>query len=321
MEQKLTKRANEIGALSVAESAGQAAIKNVTGNMLKLQLSQVNAKRQLEEKGFIFDKDECTVQLADSFVNGEHLTLCMRCMKNDGNQLVYVLFERQGNVEYGIERKEQYITDRHIEDMQSNIDSIINSFTGIYVNSLATIKLAIKTIHNNRLLKGIHYINTEKLPMSIIVERLKEWILQNANDSRIGIMELKGLKRIVILCPKGYKKGIRVGGIFKQIFHEIAPENIYGAFKAELVRRELIICDKNSECLDIQKTISRAKCMELGTDHVKIICFNFEEEFVEQVSMAREEVNDVLGISDEELERMFAEDDALAMEYMEEEEV
>lgn len=321
MEQEITKKASIVGALNTTESVRQTAIKSMTGNALKLQLSQVNAKRQLEEKGFIFDKDECTVQLAESFVNGEHLTLCMRCMKNDGNQLVYVLFERQGNVEYGIERKEQYIMDKHIEDMQSNIDSIINSFTGIYVNSLATIKLAIKTIHNNRLLKGIHYINTEKLPMSIIVERLKEWILENANDSRIGIMELKGLKRIVILCPKGYKKGVMVGGIFKQIFNEIAPENKYGAFKAELVRQELIICDKNSACLDIQKTISKAKCMELGTDHVKVICFNFAEEFVEQVSMLRENINDVLGISDEELEQMFAEDDALVMEYMEEEEV
>lgn len=321
MEQEITKKASTVGALNATESARQAAIKSMTENALKLQLSQANVRTQLEKKGIIFDKDGCTVQLAESLVNGEHLVLCMRCMKNDGNQLVYVLFEKLGSIEYGLERKEQYITDKHIKDMRSSIDDIINSFTGIYDNHVASIKIDIKKIHSNRLLKGIRYINTDKVPLGIVVERLKEWILENANDSRIGIMELKGIKRIVILCPKGYKKGVMVGGIFKQIFNEIAPENKYGAFKAELVRQELIICDKNSACLDIQKTISKAKCMELGTDHVKVICFNFAEEFVEQVSMLREDINDVLGISDEELERMFAEDDALAMEYMEEEEV
>lgn len=298
----------------------QKELDSVYGESLKLQLAQATGRRYLEERGIILESDECTAQLAESIVNGERLTLCMRCMKNDGNQLVYVLFERKGNVEYGIERKAQYITDKHIEDMKLYIDNIINSFTGIYAMRMVNIKLAIKTIHDNRLLKGIHYINTDKVPLSVIVKRLKEWIVENANDSRVGIMELKGKKHVVIMCPKGYKKGILVGGIFKQIFGEIAPENNYGAFKAELVRRKIIICDKNSECLDIQKTISKAKCMELGTEHVKIICFDFEEKFVEQICMIKEDANDVLGISDEEIEKMLGEDDLLVQQLMQYEE-
>lgn len=303
-----------------AKTTKKSESESIYGESLKLQLAQTTGRRYLEKKGIIFESDECTVQLAESIVNGERLSLCMRCMKNDGNQLVYVLFERNGSVEYGIERKEQYITDKHIEDMKSYIDNIINSFTGIYTMRMATIKLAIKSIHINRLLKGIRYINTDRVPLSVIVKRLKEWLLENANDSRVGIMELKGKKYVVIMCPKGYKKGILVGGIFKQIFTEIAPENNYGAFKAELVRRKIILCDKNEECLDIQKTISRAKCMELGTEHVKIICFDFEETFVEQICMIREDVNDVLGISDEEIEKMFDEDDLLVRQLLEYEE-
>lgn len=315
MEQKLMEQESVLCTINGTGATTQTLSRTVAGDALKLQLAQTIARRNLESQGFIFCKDGCTVQLADSVVNGEHLTLCMRCLKNDGNQLVYVIFEKMGNVEYGIESKKQYITDKQIDEAKNVIDNIINSFTGIYEKRMASIKVAISIIHLNRLLKGLRAINTETFPLAVVIDRLKEWILINASDARVKIMELRGVRHIVIVCPKGYKKGVQVGGIFKQIFNEIAPDNNFGAFKAELVRRGLLLCDKNDECLDIQKTISRVQCEKLGTDHVKVICFDFDDKFVEQVAMNK--MNWEIDIDDGEIEEMFVEGDKLACEYCE----
>ena len=53
---------------------------------LKLKSAQMTVKRELEEQGITFEQDGYTVQLAESIVNEEHLNLCMRCQKNEGNQ-------------------------------------------------------------------------------------------------------------------------------------------------------------------------------------------------------------------------------------------
>lgn len=287
----------------------------------KFRAEQYAAKKNLQNKGVIFMKDGCTAKLADSFINGEYLELNIRCIKNDGNQLVYVLFESDGRQEYGVERREQRITGKLIESQRIEIDNLIKSFTGVYDKAVASVKIYISMIHQYRLLRGIHSINNEKLTMEMIVNNLKEWLLGHVDDSRIGITKIKGVDRVVIFCPSGYKRGVTVGGIFKEIFYEIAPENNYGAFKAELYRRGMLICDQNKQCIDIQKTISKSKCAELGTDRVKVICFDFEEEFVEQMIAVKEDVNEMIGLSDEEIELMFEEGDTLENEYIIYEEV
>ena len=282
----------------------------------KFRQEQCVTKQSLQNKGVIFMKDGYTAKLAKSFVNGEYLELCIRCIKNDGNQLLYVLYESDGVYEYGVERREQRISGKLIENQRIEIDNIIKSFTGVYENDVASIKVYISLIHKYRLLKGIQSINNERLPMEMIIIKLKEWLLLHASDTRIGITKLCGAERVVLICPSGYKKNIKVGGIFKEIFHEIAPENNYGAFKAELFRREMLICDKNVQCIDIQKTISKSKCLELGTNHVKVICFDFGEAFVEQMKIAKEDINEMMGLSDEEIEHMFEEGDMSEKEEM-----
>lgn len=278
---------------------------------------QQKKKKYLEDAGVVFYEDGCTVKLAESFVNDEYLELCMRCLKNDGNQLAYVLFEKKGETEYGVERKGQRIADSQIEEQKIAIDNIVKSFTGIYVESLSSIKVNISIIHNYRLLRGIRSIDTERLPMNEIVNRLKDWFMEHINDSRVGVTEILGEKRIILLCPTGYRKGIKVGGIFKEIFNEIAPKNNFGAFKAELYRRNLLICDKNDDCIDIQKSISRAKCFELGTDSVRIICFSFEKDFVHAFVEARALVKMLKEINDADFDMMFEEGNLISKIYEE----
>ena len=270
---------------------------------------QINAKKSLIARGVQFMDDECTVNLADSCVNGEELSLRMRCLRNDGNQLVYLLFEKMGETEFGIERMDQRITDKQIREQKNVIDNIISRFTGKYDDKLADIKVNISMVHEYRLLKGIRCIDSERLPMNQIVEGLKDWLLSHANDSRIGIMELRGKDYLVILCPKNYKKGIKVGGIFQEIFYEIAPKNNFSAFKGELMRRKLLVCDVNDACMDIQKTISAKKCRELDTKYGKVICFDFEPEFVNMIKLARVEADEVIDIDNKEIENTFAEGD------------
>ncbi len=293
----------------------QLSITPVMKEAYKFMTEQYEAKQNMQNKGVIFMEDGCTAKLADSFVNGEYLELNIRCIKNDGNQLIYVLFESDGVLEYGVERREQRITGKLIENQRIEIDNIIKSFTGVYDNAVSSIKVYISLIHKYRLLKGIQSIHNERLPMELIISNLKEWLLLHASDNRLGITRICGEERIVLVCPSGYKKGVHVGGIFKEIFYEIAPDNNFGAFKAELFRRKMLICDKNDQCIDIQKTISRSKCVELGTNHVKIICFDFGEEFVEQMKLAKLDVNEMMGLSDEEIELMFDEGDMLASIY------
>lgn len=286
---------------------------------IKFAMEQKKKKRFLENTGIIFYEDNCTVKLAESCVNEEKLTLCMRCLKNDGNQLKYVLFECKGDTEYGVERKEQMISDKQIEEQKITIDNIVRSFTGVYVSCLSNIKVNISIIHNYRLLKGIRSIDSDRLPMNEIVSGLKEWLLEHINDSRVGITEMMGETRIVLLCPADYRKGIKVGGIFKEIFNEIAPKNNFNAFKAELYRRNMLICDRNEDCIDIQKTISRAKCLELGTNSVKIICFKFETEFVNVFLETRRVVDLIAEIEETDFDMMYVEGDMLSGIYDEEE--
>lgn len=278
-------------------------------------LEQTKARKNLQNRGIFFMEDGCTAKLADSFVNGEYLELCIRCIKNDGNQLVYVLFETDGVYEYGIDRRDQMIKGKTIENQRIEIDNLIKSFTGVYDNAVSTIKVAISIIHKYRLLRGLQVIHNERLPIGLVINNFKEWILMHALDSRVGITELGGDERIVLLCPTGYKNGKAVGAIFKEIFYELAPDNNFETFKAELFRRNMLICDRNEQCMDIQKTISKGKGTELGTDRSKIICFNFEHEFVNQVKIAREDVDSIIELSDEEIERMFDEGDLLKNEY------
>ena len=284
---------------------------------LMFALEQQKKKKYLEGAGVMFYTDECTVKLAESFVNDEYLELCMRCLKNDGNQLVYVLFEKKGDTEYGIERKEQRISDKQIEEQKIAIDNIVKSFTGVYVESLSSIKVNISIIHNYRLLRGIRSIDSERLPMNEIINGLKDWLMEHINDSRVGVTEIMGEKHIVLLCPVDYRKGIKVGGIFKEIFSEIAPKNNFSAFKAELYRRNLLICDKNDDCIDIQKSISRAKCLELGTNNVRIICFNFEPEFVKAYIEAKELLDILKEMDDADFDMMFEEGNSISSMYEE----
>lgn len=279
------------------------------------ELEQKKKRRFLENVGIVFCEDGCTVKLAKSNINGENLTLCMRCLKNDGNQLKYVLFESNGDREYGVERKEQMVSDKQIEEQKITIDNIVKSFTGLYTECLSSIKVNISIIHNYRLLKGIRSINSERLPINDIVNGLKGWLLEHIHDSRVGVTEIQGETRIVLLCPIDYKKGIKVGKIFKEIFYEIAPENNFSAFKAELYRRNMLICDRNDDCIDIQKTISRAKCLELGTNSVKIICFKFEAEFVNAFLKTRNVDEQLKEINEVDFDMMFAEGDMLSKIY------
>lgn len=270
---------------------------------------QVNMRAVAVSRGAVFMDDSCTVKLAESSVNGMNLSLCMRCLKNDGNQLVYVLFEKLGETEYGVERMDQRISDKHIREQKNRIDTIIGKFTGKYDDRLASIKIIISIIHEHRLLNGLRCVDIDRLPANQIIDYLKEWIFFHANDSRIEIMELKGREYVVFICPKDYKKGIKISGIFKEIFQEIAPHNNFGMFKGELVRRKLVICDANEQCIDIQKTISRTKCRELGTDCQKVICFNFDQSFVQVIKNERMDADELIGISEEEIEEMFMEGD------------
>lgn len=315
MEKEMLKENNLFVVRMGDADAQQMNILPAISEAYRFRAEQRATKSNLQNKGVVFMEDGCTAKLADSFINGEYLELNIRCIKNDGNQLIYVLFESNGVMEYGVERREQRITGKLIENQRIEIDNLIKSFTGVYENAVASIKIYISLIHKYRLLKGIQSINNERFPMEMIIAELKEWLLLHASDSRIGITKLCGAERVVIMCPTGYKKGVQVGGIFKEIFYEIAPDNNYGAFKAELFRRKMLICDKNEQCIDIQKTISRSKCVELGTNHVKIICFDFGEEFVEQLKAAKEDVNEMIGLSDEEIELMFDEGDMLESIY------
>ena len=224
--------------------------------------------------------DENTVVLAESHhFQNEELQLKMRCLRNSGNQLFYVLFESDGHYEYGVERPEQRISDDDIFSAKISVDGIIRSFCGKYDGRLSDIKVNINAIHQYRLLKPVRSIDSDRLPMEMIIGNLKEWILNNTADVRIKPVSFKGKDYVALVCPKGCSNK-SVNNIFREIFSEIAPKNDFAAFKGELFRRGLLCSDTNYDCVDIQKTISSFKARELGTEKCKIICFDFGEQFI-----------------------------------------
>ena len=272
-----------------------------------LSAEEIKYKRQQSEmrsvligRGVRFI-DENTVVLAQSHhFQNEELQLKMRCLRNSGNQLYYVLFESDGHYEYGVERPEQRISDDDIFSAKISVDGIIRSFCGKYDGRLSDIKVNINAIHQYRLLKPVRSIDSDRLPMEMIIGNLKEWILNNTADVRIKPVSFKGKEYVALVCPKGCSNK-SVNNIFREIFSEIAPKNDFAAFKGELFRRGLLCSDTNYDCVDIQKTISSFKARELGTEKCKIICFDFGEQFIntyhQMLDMA--ELDDELDVYDE----------------------
>ena len=245
--------------------------------------------------------DENTVVLAESHhFQNEELQLKMRCLRNSGNQLFYVLFESDGHYEYGVERPEQRISDDDIFSAKISVDGIIRSFCGKYDGRLSDIKVNINAIHQHRLLKPVRSIDSDRLPMEMIIGNLKEWILNNTADVRIKPVSFKGKDYVALICPKGCSNK-SVNNIFREIFTEIAPKNDFAAFKGELFRRGLLCSDTNYDCVDIQKTISSFKARELGTEKCKIICFDFGEQFINTYHQMLDiaELDDELEVYDE----------------------
>lgn len=245
--------------------------------------------------------DENTVVLAQSHhFQNEELQLKMRCLRNSGNQLFYVLFESDGHYEYGVERPEQRISDDDIFSAKISVDGIIRSFCGKYDGRLSEIKVNINAIHQYRLLKPVRSIDSDRLPMEMIIGNLKEWILNNTADVRIKPVSFKGKDYVALVCPKGCSNK-SVNNIFREIFSEIAPKNDFAAFKGELFRRGLLCSDTNYDCVDIQKTISSFKARELGTEKCKIICFDFGEQFINTYHQMLDiaELDDELEVYDE----------------------
>lgn len=265
------------------EEASQASIDD---SETALSAEEIKYKRQKSEmrsvligRGVRFI-DENTVVLAESHhFQNEELQLKMRCLRNSGNQLFYVLFESDGHYEYGVERPEQRISDDDIFSAKISVDGIIRSFCGKYDGRLSDIKVNINAIHQYRLLKPVRSIDSDRLPMEMIISNLKEWILNNTADVRIKPVSFKGKDYVALVCPKGCSNK-SVNNIFREIFSEIAPKNDFAAFKGELFRRGLLCSDTNYDCVDIQKTISSFKARELGTEKCKIICFDFGEQFI-----------------------------------------
>ena len=272
-----------------------------------LSAEEIKYKRQQSEmrsvligRGVRFI-DENTVVLAQSHhFQNEDLQLKMRCLRNSGNQLFYVLFESDGHYEYGVERPEQRISDDDIFSAKISVDGIIRSFCGKYDGRLSDIKVNINAIHQYRLLKPVRSIDSDRLPMEMIIGNLKEWILNNTADVRIKPVSFKGKDYVALICPKGCSNK-SVNNIFREIFSEIAPKNDFAAFKGELFRRGLLCSDTNYDCVDIQKTISSFKARELGTEKCKIICFDFGEQFINTYHQMLDiaELDDELEVYDE----------------------
>ena len=82
----------------------------------------------------------------------------MRCLRNSGNQLFYVLFESDGHYEYGVERPEQRISDDDIFSAKISVDGIIRSFCGKYDGRLSDIKVNINANPHVDLKKALNLL-------------------------------------------------------------------------------------------------------------------------------------------------------------------